>query len=117
MDAITSFSYKPLRLSFALFIFANCIAALMAIFMLLSKNVTQTAGLAVAASVFFIGGLLFLCLGVLGEYVGRVYDEVRSRPLSIVNKVHRSPAVSVPQMGIVEVQSADDENPQGVEAA
>ena len=117
MDAITSFSYKPLRLSFGLFIFASCIAALMALFMLLSKNATQTAGFAVAASVFFIGGLLFLCLGVLGEYLGRVYDEVRSRPLSIVNKVHRSPAMAMPQMEIVAAQSADDENPQGVEAA
>lgn len=117
MDAITSFSYKPLRLSFALFIFTNFIAALMALFMLLSKNVTQTAGFAVAASVFFIGGLLFLCLGVLGEYIGRVYDEVRSRPMSIVNEVHRSSAVSTPQIGIVAAQSAEDENPQGAEAA
>ena len=29
-----------------------------------------------------------MCLGVLGEYLGRVYDEVRQRPLSIISKVH-----------------------------
>ena len=31
---------------------------------------------------------MLLCMGVLGEYIGRVYDEVRSRPLSIINKVY-----------------------------
>jgi len=45
MDAITSFSYKPLRLSFALFCFSTCVAGLMAFFMLLSKSSVDTAGL------------------------------------------------------------------------
>jgi dolichol-phosphate mannosyltransferase len=35
-----------------------------------------------------MGGFLLLSVGVLGEYLGRVYDEVRSRPLSIINKVY-----------------------------
>jgi glycosyltransferase involved in cell wall biosynthesis len=117
MDAITSFSYKPLRLSFALFVFTYFAAALMAVCMLLSRNVVETAGFAVAATVFFVGGLLFLCLGVLGEYVGRVYDEVRSRPLSIINTVHRSPAVVAPHIGIVAAQGSSHENPEGIEAA
>jgi hypothetical protein len=54
----------------------------------------------VAASVFFVGGLLLLCLGVLGEYIGRVYDEVRSRPLSIINMVHRSQGKFAPQFAM-----------------
>ena len=95
IDAITSFSYKPLRLSFALFCFSSCMAGLMAFFMLFSKVSVNTAGFAVAASVFFVGGLLLLCMGVLGEYLGRVYDEVRSRPLSIISEVHRSPVNGV----------------------
>ena len=117
MDAITSFSYKPLRLSFALFFFANCIAGIMAFCMLLSKTQVAAAGFAVAASVFFVGGLLLLCLGLLGEYVGRVYDEVRSRPLSIVNTIHRSPAANAPHIEIVAAQSNGDANPEGIEAA
>src|ERR1035437_882687 len=117
MDAITSFSYKPLRLSFALFLFSSCIAGIMAFFMLLSKTQVATAGFAVAASVFFVGGLLLLCLGLLGEYVGRVYDEVRSRPLSIINTVHRSPAAVASHIGIVAAQSSDEEAPEGIEAA
>jgi dolichol-phosphate mannosyltransferase len=117
MDAITSFSYKPLRLSFALFLFSSCIAGIMAFFMLLSKTQVATAGFAVVASVFFVGGLLLLCLGLLGEYVGRVYDEVRSRPLSIINTVHRSQTTVVPHIEIVAAQSSDEENPEGIEAA
>jgi glycosyltransferase involved in cell wall biosynthesis len=105
MDAITSFSYKPLRLSFALFIFASCTAAMLSVFMFLSKSSVVIMGFGVAATVFFVGGLLLLCLGVLGEYLGRVYDEVRSRPLSIISSVHRSPAFMEPQLAVVPMQA------------
>jgi dolichol-phosphate mannosyltransferase len=105
MDAITSFSYKPLRLSFALFIFASCMAAILYSFMLLSKSSVVTMGFGVAATVFLVGGLLLLCLGVLGEYLGRVYDEVRSRPLSIISTVLRSPVAMEPQRSMIAKQS------------
>jgi dolichol-phosphate mannosyltransferase len=87
MDAITSFSYKPLRLSFALAGFAMFIAALLAVFTVLSKSPINPLGFGVSAAIFLMGALVLLCLGVLGEYVGRVYDEVRRRPLSIINEV------------------------------
>jgi polyisoprenyl-phosphate glycosyltransferase len=105
MDAITSFSYKPLRLSFALFFVAGSAAALLALFMLLSKSPVATAGFGVGAAVFFVGGLLLLCMGVLGEYLGRVYDEVRSRPLSIINTVHRASGRIVPQFALIATQT------------
>src|ERR1035437_8187908 len=105
MDAITSFSYKPLRLSFILFILSSSVAALLAFLMLFTKSSVDTVGFAVAASVFFVGGMLLLCLGVLGEYLGRVYDEVRSRPLSIISTIHRSPAIAVPQIAVVAAQA------------
>jgi dolichol-phosphate mannosyltransferase len=106
MDAITSFSYKPLRLSFALFAFSNCLAALMTVFLLfsISRHSANASGFAVAAAVFFVGGMLLFSLGVLGEYIGRVYDEVRSRPLSIISTVHRSPAMTAHHLGIAAVQ-------------
>lgn len=88
MDAITSFSYKPLRLCFALSCFLNCLVAILAVCMIFSTTELSVVGLGVAAAVFLVGGMLLLCLGVLGEYLGRVYDEVRNRPLSIINKVH-----------------------------
>jgi dolichol-phosphate mannosyltransferase len=89
MDAITGFSYKPLRLSFGLFGFSCSVSVILALSMLLSTRAVVTASLGVAAAVFFVGGLLLLSLGMLGEYVGRVYDEVRNRPLSLISHVHR----------------------------
>jgi len=90
MDAITSFSYKPLRLSFVLFAFATSLAALLGLSALLCTRPMAAATLGLASAVFFVGGLLQLSVGVLGEYVGRVYDEVRSRPLSLISQVHRA---------------------------
>jgi dolichol-phosphate mannosyltransferase len=90
MDAIASFSYKPLRLSFALSGVAVSLAAVLAVCAVFSKSSVSPLGSGVAAAIFLVGGLLLLCLGILGEYVGRVYDEVRRRPLSIINKVYYS---------------------------
>ncbi len=117
MDAITSFSYKPLRLSFALFVFASCMASILALCMLLTKSPVGVAGFGVAATVFFVGGLLLLCLGVLGEYLGRVYDEVRSRPLSIISTVHRSQSMIAPQFGMTAVQAGSHQNQEATDAA
>jgi polyisoprenyl-phosphate glycosyltransferase len=91
MDAITSFSYKPLRLSFGLAGFAISVAVILALCTVFSKSPVNPLGYGVAAAIFLVGGFLLLCVGVLGEYLGRVYDEVRSRPLSIINKVYGPP--------------------------
>jgi glycosyltransferase involved in cell wall biosynthesis len=96
MDAITSFSYKPLRLSFALAGFSACLATILAVSSIFSNGI----GFGVSAAIFFMGALLLLCLGVLGEYLGRVYDEVRSRPLSIINKVYYASQLSPSQISI-----------------
>lgn len=88
MDAITSFSYKPLRLCFALAGLACCMAAVFVVASLATSTAVDAVGFGVSAAVFLVGSAVLLCLGVLGEYLGRVYDEVRDRPLSIINKVY-----------------------------
>ncbi|HEY1576126.1 MAG TPA: glycosyltransferase family 2 protein [Terracidiphilus sp.] len=88
MDAITSFSYKPLRLSFVLACLSTCVAALLGISTIFSRNPFHATGFGVAAAVFIVGSMLLLSVGVLGEYLGRVYDEVRGRPLSIISRVY-----------------------------
>jgi len=88
MDAITSFSYKPLRLCFALAGLACGMAAVLVLSSLMSSSALNSVGFGVASAIFVVGGAVLLCLGVLGEYLGRVYDEVRHRPLSIINKVY-----------------------------
>jgi dolichol-phosphate mannosyltransferase len=90
MDAITSFSYKPLRFSFVLASLAILLAAVMATAALVSNVPGYPLGYGVAASVFLTGGLMMLCIGILSEYIGRVYDEVRGRPLSIIQQVYRT---------------------------
>jgi len=103
MDAITSFSYKPLRLSFALFGFSTCASFLMALCMILASSSVAMAGFGLASVVFFVGGLLLLSIGILGEYVGRVYDEVRNRPLSLISHVHRPQILIETEAGTIEV--------------
>jgi dolichol-phosphate mannosyltransferase len=44
----------------------------------------------------FVGGLVLFGLGIFAEYIGRVYDEVRGRPLSIIGKVHRAESAAMP---------------------
>jgi glycosyltransferase involved in cell wall biosynthesis len=117
MDAITSFSYKPLRLSFALFCFATCFSVLLGLSMFLSSTAVAAAALGLGSAVFFVGGLLLLSMGILGEYLGRVYDEVRSRPLSIISRVHRTPAMLAPQVGMIAMQGDGYQNRNATEAA
>jgi glycosyltransferase involved in cell wall biosynthesis len=92
MDAITSFSYKPLRFSFVLSALSMLAATLLGIAALVSRSTLRPVEYGISASVFLVGSLLLFCGGILGEYVGRVYDEVRGRPLSIINEVYRADA-------------------------
>ena len=91
MDAITSFSYKPLRLTFVLAALGFFAAAVLGISALVSHTNAMVYGL--SGVMCLMGSLPLLCVGILGEYVGRVYDEVRRRPLSIINRVYRTDAV------------------------
>jgi len=94
MDAITAFSYKPLRLSFVLAGVAMFIAVVLQASAVFSRHIGGSAAeQEVMASVFLVGGLLLTCVGIVGEYIGRVYDEVRRRPISLINQVYRSDVV------------------------
>jgi dolichol-phosphate mannosyltransferase len=100
MDAITSFSYKPLRMSFVLAGFSTFLALILGVSALVSHNGTSSVAYGVSAAIFLVGALMLLCMGVLGEYIGRVYDEVRSRPLSIINKVYYTAQMNSIPVGI-----------------
>ena len=87
MDAITSFSYKPLRMTFVLAaasFFAAVVSAVAAV-----ASASNGMFYALFAAIFLMSSLPLLCLGIMGEYLGRVYDEVRARPLSIINRVYQ----------------------------
>ena len=57
-----------------------CRGDLLGISTIFSQDPFHSAGFGVAAAVFMVGSMLLLCMGMLGEYLGRVYDEVRGRP-------------------------------------
>lgn len=108
MDAITSFSYKPLRLSFVMAGLAIVLSSIFAISAVASIGPVNTIGFGVTAAVFLVGSLVLLSAGILGEYLGRVYDEVRQRPLSIIARVYRADTASeftAPEEAVIPVRS------------
>jgi len=89
LNAITGFSYFPLQL--ATYIgFISAIIAIVAIPVVIIARVTGAGAFTGQATtliaVLFLGGVQLISLGILGEYVGRIYDEVKGRPLYIVSQ-------------------------------
>jgi dolichol-phosphate mannosyltransferase len=88
-DGLLSFSLAPVRA--ASFCGAFCLMAGLALGTLAALRVLPTSEAAwIVAAVAFFSGLQLLFLGVIGEYLGRVYDEVRGRPRYIVERVLRN---------------------------
>jgi dolichol-phosphate mannosyltransferase len=90
LDAITSFSYFPLQVSTYLgFISAaiSLIAILVVILLRLFGQRQELTGQATTlVAVLFLGGVQLISLGIIGEYLGRIYDEVKGRPLYLVDE-------------------------------
>ena len=87
LSGILSFSIKPLKLASMLGIASSMIALLGLVYALYSKFVTGSVisgWTSLILSVIFIGGVQLFCIGVLGEYIGRIYNHVKERPLYIV---------------------------------
>jgi dolichol-phosphate mannosyltransferase len=89
MDAITSFSHVPLQLATSFGFFLAGISLVGIVLAIVLRLFTGAiAGQATTLIlVLFLGGIQLIFLGVIGEYLGRIYDEVRSRPLYIVREV------------------------------
>ncbi len=91
MDAITSFSYLPLRLStYFGFLLAglSLLGILVTVALRLSGNNAFYGQATTLVSVLFLGGIQLIFLGIMGEYLGRIYDEVKNRPLYIVSTAY-----------------------------
>jgi glycosyltransferase involved in cell wall biosynthesis len=93
LDAITGFSYAPLQLA-TTFGFAlagvSLLGIVVAVLLRLVGGAIQGQGTTLIV-VLFLGGIQLIFLGVIGEYLGRIYDEVRARPLYIVRNVLEQP--------------------------
>ena len=94
MDGLFSFSAAPLRLATYLGMWVSAFAFLGVMFTLAQKlfavqfakiGLAPGAGFpTIVISVLFLGGVQLICLGILGEYIGRIYEEVKGRPLWIL---------------------------------
>jgi polyisoprenyl-phosphate glycosyltransferase len=89
LNAITSFSYFPLQVA-TFFGFASAGIAIIAILPVIYLRMTGSQAFLGQATtliaVLFLGGVQLISLGVLGEYIGRLYDEAKGRPLYIVRE-------------------------------
>lgn len=90
MDGIFSFSTKPLRLATYMgFLFSGLSFAMAIFYFITFFAFHKTAGsgfTTLIISVLFLGGVQLICAGILGEYIGRIYEEVKRRPLYVVRE-------------------------------
>lgn len=113
LDGLFSFSDAPLRmaslvgLSISMLAFAG---AIVVIVWHLMGLLPSGAGVAtIALGVFFLGGLQLLTIGILGEYVSRIFREVKARPVAVVAEVIAASDVTVPSLHSY-VQSSTSEH-------
>lgn len=88
-DGILSFSTKPLQISIGLGMVSSFLSLLVicyALFLRIFTNIWVEGWTALMIAVLFIGGIQLLCIGILGNYIGRIYDESKNRPLYLVRQ-------------------------------
>lgn len=82
LDGITSFSVKPLKIIANLGVFVSCLSVLGLLYALVSffTGNAVSGWTAIVCSIWLLGGIQLLCVGVVGGYVGKIYSEVKHRP-------------------------------------
>jgi len=90
MDAITSFSYKPLKLAtiigFSISIF-SFLYILYVVYQRFFTDQTVTGWASTMAIILFTQGIVLMILGLMGEYIGRIYAELKNRPNYIIQEI------------------------------
>ncbi|MBR6089443.1 MAG: glycosyltransferase, partial [Anaerolineaceae bacterium] len=85
LTAITGFSTVPLQLALwtgGIFCALSVIAAVI--------NLIAHSGNGAVIAVFFMGGVILVFLGIIGEYIGRIYEEAKDRPLYVTREISQS---------------------------
>jgi putative glycosyltransferase len=94
LNGITSFSSVPLHLMVGFGMIVSFISFAFGIFVILEKFVRNTAvgWASLIVSIWFMGGIIVFCLGVIGIYVSRIFVETKNRPYVIVRRIHQRAA-------------------------
>jgi len=90
MDGITSFSYKPLKLAANLGFGISALSfiyLLIVLYQRLFTHSTTTGWASMVAIVLFSQGIVLMVLGLMGEYIGRIFEEIKGRPIYIVDEI------------------------------
>lgn len=107
-DGILSFSARPLQVATGMGMLSAALALVGIIYALTLRVFTSTwveGWTALMIAVLFIGGVQLLSLGIIGEYIGRIYDEVKARPLYLVReRIGFANDVAEPRQGPVPLQ-------------
>ena len=91
MDGITAFSYHPLKLATSIGFFISMVSfiyLLVILFQAMFTNTTITGWASTIAIILFSQGIVLMILGLMGEYIGRIYEEIKDRPLYIVSEAY-----------------------------
>lgn len=90
MDGMISFSYKPLRAATYFGFVVAIIGFITAIFFIVRrlffKDPAVTGFTTLLTMMIFLGGVQLISIGILGEYIGRIYEEIKQRPLYVVKE-------------------------------
>ncbi|MBC8079512.1 MAG: glycosyltransferase, partial [Gorillibacterium sp.] len=91
LDGITSFSYKPLKLATYLGMTVSLVSFVYLVIIIMQKLFTNSAEIgwtSTVAILLFFNGMILMLMGVIGEYIGRIYEETKERPLYIVREAN-----------------------------
>jgi dolichol-phosphate mannosyltransferase len=91
LDAVTAFSIKPLALASIAGVMTAMFALVMLLFAVIArlKGWTEAGWASIMAAVSFFGAVQLIVLGIIGEYLGRLYEQSKGRPLFIIDQVVR----------------------------
>ncbi len=87
-DGVTSFSIKPIRLVWGIGVFACFLAIVAAAYTLFARflGVSVSGWSSLMISIWFLGGVQLISVGIIGEYIGKIYKEVKRRPRYIIEE-------------------------------
>lgn len=93
LDGITSFSTVPLKLASWLGYLASALAFvyMLSVFVQKWMGITVQGWATVMVAMLFLGGVQLICLGIMGEYLGRIFTELKPRPMYIIERIVESP--------------------------
>ncbi len=110
VDGITSFSNAPLKLASWLGYLASFLAFayLVTVFVQKALGATIQGWATIMVAMLFLGGVQLICIGIIGEYIGRIFNEIKPRPMYVVEEVFSTGPPAVARLGPSAHRDAED---------